>query len=151
MLRCRPYHPQAQGKVERSHRVLRQKIHYDMMKKGKKGVNWAKEIPQYVTCLNSEKREQLGWKSPFEIYFGRKSNELINAGMIADGYISIQRTCQAMESDYSSHKKITKSWRKKAKKASDKLDERMKKYHAKKHCYRIYKKGEKVFVRCKKT
>ena len=33
MVRCRPYHPQAQGKVERSHRVLRQKIHYDMMNK----------------------------------------------------------------------------------------------------------------------
>ena len=30
MIRCRPYNPKAKGKVERSHRVLRQKINYDL-------------------------------------------------------------------------------------------------------------------------
>lgn len=62
MVRCRPYHPQSQGKVERSHRVLRQKLHYDMAKKKKHGVNWAKQLPEYAKCLNNEKREELGWK-----------------------------------------------------------------------------------------
>ena len=60
MVRCRPYHPQAQGKVERSHRVLRQKIHYDMVSKRTHGTNWAKEMPTYAKCLNNNKREELG-------------------------------------------------------------------------------------------
>ena len=34
MLSCRSYKPKAQGKVERSHRVLRQKIHSDLMMLG---------------------------------------------------------------------------------------------------------------------
>ena len=37
--------------------------------------------------LNNEKREELGWESPFEIYFGRKSNELVNAELTYDGYV----------------------------------------------------------------
>ena len=64
-IRCRPYHPESQGKVERSHRVLRQKIHYDRMKKRKHGINWAKEMPNYMKALINDKREELGWKSPF--------------------------------------------------------------------------------------
>ena len=35
MIKCRPYNPKAQGKVERSHRVLRQKIYYDLIKQKK--------------------------------------------------------------------------------------------------------------------
>ena len=59
MVRCRPYHPQSQGKVERSHRVLRNKIHYDMSRNKKHGLNWAKELQDYAKCLNNEKREEL--------------------------------------------------------------------------------------------
>ena len=50
----------------------------DMAKKRKHGIDWAKQLPNYAKCLNNENQEELGWKSPFEIYFGRKSNELIN-------------------------------------------------------------------------
>ena len=63
MIRCRPYNPKVQGKVERSHRVLRQKIHYDMLRHKKTGINWVKHLPEYMKCLNNEKREELGWKS----------------------------------------------------------------------------------------
>lgn len=31
--------------------------------------------------MNNEKREALGWQSPFEIYFARKSNELVKCGI----------------------------------------------------------------------
>ena len=75
MIRCRPYNPKAQGKVERSYRVLRTKIHYDMVQQKRNGVNWVKNLQDYMNCVNSEKREELGWKSPFEIYYGRKSNQ----------------------------------------------------------------------------
>ena len=60
MVRFRPYHSQTQGKVERSHRVLRQKIHYDIARKRKHGINLAKQPHNYARCLNNEKHEELG-------------------------------------------------------------------------------------------
>ena len=66
-IRCRPYNPKAQGVVERSHRVLRQKLRYDMIQQRKNGVNWAKNILKYVKALNNDKREELGQQSPFEL------------------------------------------------------------------------------------
>ena len=59
MIKSRPYNPKAQGKVERSHRVLRKKIYYDMSKMKKNRVNWVKNLPMYMKCLNNDKREDL--------------------------------------------------------------------------------------------
>ena len=73
-IRSRPYHPQSQGKVERSHRRLRAKMMYDLLAMKRKGINWAKNLPSYCRILNEEKKEELGWLSPFEVYYGRKSN-----------------------------------------------------------------------------
>ena len=69
MIKSRPYHPQSRGKVERSHRRLRKKIKYDSIKLGKKGVNWVANPCAYNRILNDESKEELGWRSPFEIYF----------------------------------------------------------------------------------
>ena len=74
----RAYHPQSQGKVERSHKEIRKKIHFDMMNFKNKGVNWVKNLPDYARILNEGAREELGWKSAFEIYYGRKSNRVIS-------------------------------------------------------------------------
>ena len=52
-----PYNPKAQGNVGRSHRVLRQKDYYDLIKQKKIGVNWVKCLPKYMKCFNQEKRE----------------------------------------------------------------------------------------------
>ena len=30
-----------------------------------------------MKCFINEKREEVGWPFPFEVYFGRKSNELV--------------------------------------------------------------------------
>ena len=35
IINCHPYNPKAQGKVERSHRSLRQKIYYDLIQQKK--------------------------------------------------------------------------------------------------------------------
>ena len=67
MIKSRPYHPQSQGKVERSHRRLREKIIYDMITLVKKGVNWASNLGSYSRILNEESKEELGWRSPFEV------------------------------------------------------------------------------------
>ena len=80
MINCHLYSPKAQGKVGCSHCSLRQKIYYDLIQQEKKSVNWVKSLPDYMKCLNNEKKEELGWKSPFEICYGRKSNELLHDG-----------------------------------------------------------------------
>lgn len=85
MIKSRPYYPQSQGKVERSHRTLRKKISYDLITQGRVGVNWVENLSKYAKCLNNDKREELGWKSAFEVYYGRKSNELVNCGIPVEG------------------------------------------------------------------
>lgn len=74
MITSRSYNPKAQGKVERSHRELRKKLNYVMVSLKYKGVNWVKNLPNYMRILNELAREELGWHSPFEIYYGRTSN-----------------------------------------------------------------------------
>ena len=48
----RPYHPKSQGKIERLYREQREKIHYDMIKLRKKGVNWIQNLPGNMRVLN---------------------------------------------------------------------------------------------------
>ena len=45
-----------------------------------------------MKCLNHDKREELSWKSAFEIYYGRKANELINEGRNYDETICTAKT-----------------------------------------------------------
>ena len=56
--------------------TLRDKIRYDLLRAGrdKLGKNWVKALPEYQSLLNDEVKEELCGKSPFEIYFNRKSN-----------------------------------------------------------------------------
>ena len=71
VINSRPYHPQAQGKVERVHRSLHSKMRYDLFKR-KQGVNWVKALPNYTRILNEDPKEELASMSPFEVYYGRK-------------------------------------------------------------------------------
>ena len=59
----RPYNPRTQEKVERCHRVLRNKISFDMVTQARSGTNRVKNLPNYMKRLNNEKREELGWQS----------------------------------------------------------------------------------------
>ena len=68
----RPYHSQSQGKVERSHCSLREKMTYNFLKMPNKGVNWMKELPIYQRVLNEEPKEVLKYKSAFQVYYVRK-------------------------------------------------------------------------------
>ena len=75
MIASGPYNARAQGKVERSHRELQKKIHYDIVNLKSKGINWVEHLPNYMRVLNDLAREELGWCSPFEIYYGRVSDD----------------------------------------------------------------------------
>jgi len=70
-IKSRPYHPQSQGKVERMHKTLKQKIAYDLTHANSFGINWAKQLPEYQRILNNDPKECLAWKSPHEVYYGR--------------------------------------------------------------------------------
>ena len=72
VIKGRPYHPQSQGKIERAHRSFKKKVTYDLLSMSKTGVNWVKCLPDYARTLNCEPKEELSWKSPFEVYYGRK-------------------------------------------------------------------------------
>ena len=103
MVHSRPYHPQSQGKIERSHRALRSKIEYDFLKMGKKGLNWAKALPEYQKILNEEPKEVLKYKSPFEVYFARKPSSHTNRAMECEDLVSEDRRvgnkCWQMQSN----------------------------------------------------
>ena len=72
VIKGRPYHPQSQGKVERAHRIFKKKLRYDFLSIKKAGVNWPEGLPHYAQALNQDPKEELAWKSPFEIYLGRR-------------------------------------------------------------------------------
>lgn len=151
-IRSRPYHPQSQGKVERSHRRLHDKMRYDLLSMKKKGVNWAKTLPTYCRILNEEKKEELGWLSPFEVYYGRKSNVVVKASL-EDYDID---SCPAgslktpSRKDVSKHRTGVENIRERAKSYTRKLEKRMIDKHTRLNPPAAqYKPGEEVLLRVK--
>ena len=74
MVEGRSYHPQSQGKVERAHRSFKKRIMHDFLVMGEAGVNWIKSLLDYARSLNQDPKEEISWKSPFEICYGRNPN-----------------------------------------------------------------------------
>ena len=150
MLHSRPYHPQSQGKVERSHRELRNKLHYDMMKLGNRGVNWVENLPNYMRVLNELAREELSWRSPFEIYYGRVSNNVKKASSKSipkqPSVDKIEVIHPSVKSLQSRSKKMIKM-RGLARKAGQRLDEQMIKKHNRRHKNAQYNKHDTVLAR----
>ena len=76
MIRSSPYHPESQGKIERSHATWKLKIEYDCTHGDR---NWVKNLQVYQDLYNSGFHSSLGI-SPYECYIGVKygSNQNIN-------------------------------------------------------------------------
>ena len=53
---------------------------YDLLTQKQAGFKWSKNLQTYAECFNNKKIEELGWRSAFEVYFGRKSNDLLQCG-----------------------------------------------------------------------
>ena len=114
----------------------------------KTDVNWVKNLPQYMKCCNYEKREELSWKSTFEIYYGRKQNELLNDWKSHDSNIHFSNTVGPSERDFENQQNFARQWRKTAMKADERMRKRMlRKKDASKNAYKLYKLGGKVFIR----
>ena len=68
------------------------------------GVNWVRNLPSYAEALNLESREFLKWRSPFERYYGRKSNSVtntiintLNSTVVDDGSDNDEFNCDLLD------------------------------------------------------
>ena len=104
-----------------------------------------------VKCLNNENREALGRKSPFEVYFSGKFNDLIKESLdTRDGTIYKEVYELSAASSYQKQHEQNLKVCEKAGVKSRSIDERMMKAHARKNCYVTYNADNKVFVRLSK-
>jgi len=150
-IRSTPYHPQSQGKVERWHRRFRNKMMFDLHSLKGNGVNWVKNLPTHCRIFNEEKKEELGWLSPFEVYYGRKSNVVVEAAL--EDY-DIDGCPGSLNSpsrkDISKHKTGIKNIRERDKSYTRKLEKRMMDRHKRlSPASTQYKVGEEVLIRLK--
>ncbi|XP_068731120.1 uncharacterized protein [Montipora capricornis] len=150
IIRGSPYHPQSQGKVERSHRSLRKKINFDLINFSKVGVNWVSKLMEYQKVLNEELMDVLGKQSPFEVFYGRASNALSE---ISDGGLSYQESVSSAArispraSDFRNNGERIRKIRSKARASNNVWDKRYIKRRVKGNPPSVYKVGERVLIR----
>ena len=98
---------------------------YDFINLRKKCVNWPSNLASHNRILNEESKEELGWKSPFEVYFDRKSNILVKASLenVADLNDCIIKAPK--RKDYRRHFRNAKKLQKTAQLYSKRMNERM--------------------------
>ena len=119
-----------------------------MLSQKNSGVNWVRNIPQYMKALNNEKREELAWKSPLEIYFGRKSNELLKCGLEgAQGQPEIRKDISAKKKDYDNAQNKVINLRKKAYERGCKIAEKSRKKYFDKNKCPMYSLNQMILVR----
>ena len=70
LIKSSPYHPQSQGKCERSHREVRDKINFKL-KSQQSGFNWARNLFEVQEAINNIPKEVLGNRTPGEVYANR--------------------------------------------------------------------------------
>ena len=97
-----------------------------------------------MKCLNHEKEQ--AWKSPFETYYGRKPNELVNEGKNYEKIIHTAKSVRPSKSDYYKQNRTAENWSK-ASKADDRVAERMIRSHERKSTCKTYQPGDKVFAK----
>ena len=149
MISLRPYNPKTQGKIERSHRELRNKVHYDMVKLKNKGVNWVENLRNYMRILNELGRKELGLQSPFEVYYGRKSNFVVKASYNTNKTITWMSTSSEPTSInvLQNRSKRIKKIRSEAAENTKRLNKRMVDKYKKRHKTMEYKYSDKVLIR----
>ena len=146
-----PYHPETQGKVERSHRSFRIKLKFDLVTLKKRGVNWVNNLQRYAASLNDDAREELKWRTPFEVYFGRKNNILVAPLRVDPNAVCTEnrRPGPTKTSDYDKFNDCQNKIRKAAGKASKRCADRMVKRSSRKNPPSIYNAKDRVLIRLK--
>ena len=116
-----------------------------------KWVNWVENLPNYVRFLNELARDELGWRSPFEIYYGRVLN-FVKKIQYCYRRNSRARKCESKRTiRYRNTKsfklqKKKKNIRQKSKK-SERMNKRINEKHDKRYKNEVFQKGDIVLVR----
>ena len=85
VIRSGSYHPQSQGKVERSHGTWKDKIRYDLLNTEEGVCDWVSELPRYQYIYNEALHSSIGI-TPYECLFGSKPNrQLLKCNMKEKG------------------------------------------------------------------
>jgi len=140
-----PYHPQTQGKCERSHQSWRNKFYFDMRRSNYKFTHWVSRLQLYASLYNKQHHESLG-TSPFNVYHGREPNEMLKKA--ARGRLTCCRRDLSSSVTHRLHE--VQDARDAAKKSTEKSSTKMVNKHAAKYPPSKYYVGEKVFVKTKK-
>ena len=104
---------------------------------------------EYSKYLNNDKTEELGRRSAFEVYYGRKSNELVKCGVPVnrEKKFNVQNVIQPSENLIYERQKRADGEREKAKNANKKVCDRTVDYYRRRRKCSKYKKGVEVFIR----
>ena len=101
-----------------------------------------------MKCLNNKKREELGWHSAFEIYFWKKSNELVRYGLAKNrGSPEVRKVLKPTKSDFNIFKKLNSKTRKHALDSNEKVAKRTVEDLRKRKKCSAYEINQKVMVR----
>ena len=147
VVRSSAYHPQSQGKIERMHRELKKKMYYDLTRIRNTGVNWVKQLPRYAAVLNENHNIELGKRTPFEVYYGRRKNSasLTNAISTTNGSEFDQMLTFAQMTAFELK---CKSIRSAAAKATARCNDLTQKRSLRRHPPTLYVQGDLVLIRC---
>ena len=106
------------------------------------------EPTRLYEVFEQQKKEEVGWKSPFEIFYGRKSNELLHDGKSSEDFdVEIVSTKLPTQSEYLNKQNRQKTGEMDQKKVMSEWPSLMVEKHASKNIYKADNPGEKVFVR----
>jgi len=158
IIKSAAYHPQSQGKDERSHRTWKEKMKFDMLNSCNGDLNWVEYLPMYQQLYNESPHGSLGLLTPFEVYFGRPVNRLHNKLFIGekkdfeveeeeDVLIGNERDKDTPADDLCELANERDIVRQKALDASTKAAQRMIKRELKRNPPSLYHKGEVVLLR----
>ena len=109
-----------------------------------------KSLPEYAKTLNEEPREELSWKSAFEVYYGHKSNpaDRLSEFPVAQEWDQTgeeyERIVEPKPSDYTRRTKACKRLQQSVASASKKCEDRMIKKRLRNNLPSVYKVCENV-------
>ena len=100
-----------------------------------------------MKSLNNEKRKEQDWHSAFEVYFGRKIDELVFYGLPKNwGSPEVRKVLKPTKSDINIFKKLNSKTRKHALDSNEKVARRTVEDLRKRKKHSAYKINQKVMV-----
>ena len=141
IIRSRPYHPQSQGKDERSHRTWKDYLAHDLKEDPR--TNWVANLPVYMSLYNASPHSAIGHKTPFQVHFNR-TPLTVTKPLLSGPRESDTDDSESHDSDLSDHSKAIRT---EAKKSSERAATLMVQQQLALNPPSLYDIGDNVIVR----